>query len=477
MRTWRTIAGTAILRIPRFGKPGWCRCRGRLEPDYGPDLSGNSISGGSHRLRHGYLAMHDAIQAFEHRYEPYGLPIAGATGSPIAAAAPRAAAAIGGQLTNNNYLSSRGLLGNAGIAVGHQAASQIIALRVGTGDWLRESGGEHRCGLIPVNGVLRLRRLRRFSCLGWAVSFLYEQDSTQFRPSPPPPHLTSGEYVRDYNEVKALGRLSGSARIRRRRISLFYSDNFIVLWQRTLRGIGGTIDSLGDNARLFALSEVAAIDSVISSWETKKFHNFWRPQTAINLGESDGNSRTAGDPSWLPYVATPPYPDYTSGANNLTGSITRTLAHLLGDKTTSQSSAPRRTERSFTTDFRTWLMTSSMSAYQGIHFRFADEVGRRQGGTWPIGRSATSCDLSTELSYEPRGAPNAPLGVSSFRRLSVNLRTLPSVTWLERPSSHAAPRTPTMSAPVSQMSGKLSAVSFRRVRRSSQHDGLLQPKT
>ena len=120
-----------------------------------------------------------------------------------------------------------------------------------------------------MNGVLRLRRLRRFSCLGWAVSFLYEQDSTQFRPSLPPPHLTSGEYVRDYNEVKALGRLSGSARIRRRRISLFYSDNFIVLWQRTLRGIGGTIDSLGDNARLFALSEVAAIDSVISSWETK----------------------------------------------------------------------------------------------------------------------------------------------------------------------------------------------------------------
>ena len=101
-----------------------------------------------------------------------------------------------------------------------------------------------------------------------------------------------------------------------------------------MRGIGGTIDSLGDNARLFALSEMAATDSIISSWETKKFYNFWRPQTAITLGESDGNSRTAADPSWLPYVATPPYPDYTSGANALTGSISRTLAHLLGDKTT-----------------------------------------------------------------------------------------------------------------------------------------------
>jgi len=193
--------------------------------------------------------------------------------------------------------------------------------------------------------------------------------------------LTSGEYVRDYNEVKALGLLSGSARTQAQTdLALFYSDNFIVLWQRTLRGIGGTIDSLGDNARLFALSEVAAIDSVISSWETKKFYNFWRPQTAINLGESDGNSRTAGDSTWLPYVATPPYPDYSSGANNLTGSITRTLAHLLGDKTTfSVFSTPAN--RTIIYDRFSDMADDvvDVRVYQGIHFRFADTVGRRQG--------------------------------------------------------------------------------------------------
>ena len=390
MRTWRTIAGTAMYASLVLASPAgadvvvdWNLITAQTSP--ATRFQGVLID---YAMVH--LAMHDAIQAFEHRYEPYGLPIAGATGSPIAAAATAAHDVLANRFpasagslatTLNNYLSSRGLLGNAGIAVGHQAASQIIALRVGTGDWpanpeVNTGGtdpGEWRPSPPAFAPFLLL-------WLGCVVPFT-SKDSTLFRPSPPPPHLTSGEYVRDYNEVKALGRLSGSARTQAQTdLALFYSDNFIVLWQRTLRGIGGTIDSLGDNARLFALSEVAAIDSVISSWETKKFYNFWRPQTAINLGESDGNSRTAGDPTWLPYVATPPYPDYTSGANNLTGSITRTLAHLLGDKTTfSVFSTPAN--RTIIYDRFSDMADDvvDVRVYQGIHFRFADTVGRRQG--------------------------------------------------------------------------------------------------
>ena len=390
MRTWRTIAGTAMYASLVLASPAgadvvvdWNLITAQTSP--ATRFQGVLID---YAMVH--LAMHDAIQAFEHRYEPYGLPIAGATGSPIAAAATAAHDVLANRFpasagslatTLNNYLSSRGLLGNAGIAVGHQAASQISALRVGTGDGPANpevnTGGTDPGEWRPSPPAFAPFQL---PWLGSVVPFT-SKDSTQFRPSPPPPHLTSGEYVRDYNEVKALGRLSGSARTQAQTdLALFYSDNFIVLWQRTLRGIGGTIDSLGDNARLFALSEVAAIDSVISSWETKKFYNFWRPQTAINLGESDGNSRTAGDPTWLPYVATPPYPDYTSGANNLTGSITRTLAHLLGDKTTfSVFSTPAN--RTIIYDRFSDMADDvvDVRVYQGIHFRFADTVGRRQG--------------------------------------------------------------------------------------------------
>ena len=337
-----------------------------------------------------HLAMHDAIQAFEQRYEPYGLPIAGATGSPIAAAATAAHDVLANRFpssagslatTLDNYLSSRGLLGNAGIAVGHQAASQIIAMRVGTGDWPANpevnTGGTDPGEWRPSPPAFAPFQL---PWLGSVVPFTLK-DSTQFRPSPPPPHLASGEYVRDYNEVKAFGKLGASARTQAQTdLATFYSDNFIILWQRTLRSIGGTINNVGDNARLFALSEMAAIDSIISCWNTKKFYNFWRPQTAITLGDSDGNSRTAGDANWLPFLSTPPYPDYTSGANNLTGSITRTLAHLLGDKTTF-SVVSTAANRTITYDRFSDMADDvvDVRVYQGIHFRSGDEVGRRQG--------------------------------------------------------------------------------------------------
>ena len=52
--------------------------------------------------------------------------------------------------------------------------------------------------------------------------------------------------------------------------------------------------------------------------------------TAIQEGANDGNPNTAGDPSWQSLINNPNYPDYTSGANNVTGAMTRTLALFFG---------------------------------------------------------------------------------------------------------------------------------------------------
>jgi len=164
-------------------------------------------------------------------------------------------------------------------------------------------------------------------------------------------------------------------------LALFYSDNFIVLWERTLRGIANAnIDNLGDSARLFALANLAAADALITAWDSKKFWNFWRPITAIHEGENDGNPETAGDATWLPYLVTPAYPEYTSGANNLTGAMTRTLEQIFGDKTTfsvlSTSANQTKTYHRFS-DMADDVVNARI--YQGIHFRSGDEVGRRQG--------------------------------------------------------------------------------------------------
>ena len=75
------------------------------------------------------------------------------------------------------------------------------------------------------------------------------KDSDQFRASPHPPYLTSGDYVKDYNEVKALGRDVGSARTPEQTdIARFFSDNSIQYWNRTVRAPDSENESVDTRA-------------------------------------------------------------------------------------------------------------------------------------------------------------------------------------------------------------------------------------
>ena len=76
---------------------------------------------------------------------------------------------------------------------------------------------------------------------------------------------------------------------------------------------------------------LAGADGGIRAWNSKKHYNFWRPITAIRQllpEDNDGNPLTDADATWTPLSPTPPYPDYTSGANNLAGSFDHRLALL-----------------------------------------------------------------------------------------------------------------------------------------------------
>jgi len=340
------------------------------------------------------IAVHDAIQAFEHRYQPYAIDIPNASGSAVAAAATAAhdvlaarfpaqvSGATGLDATLTNYLSVRSLLGDAGIVVGQAAAAAIVNDRSGDGSFPANpeifvggtGAGEWR-PTPPTNAPMAA------PWLGSVAPFALKT-SDQLSAAPPVPHLGSGEYTHDYDEVKALGRAGTSARTpEQTALALFYSDNFIVLWERTLRGLAAANTSnLGDSGRLFALANIAAADAIITAWHDKRFYHFWRPITAIQNGDNDGNPRTAGDPTWLPYLATPPYPEYPSGANNLTGAMTRVLERLLGDKTEfAVFSTPANTTITYSrfSDMADDVVV--VRIYQGIHFRTAEDVARRQG--------------------------------------------------------------------------------------------------
>jgi hypothetical protein len=198
--------------------------------------------------------------------------------------------------------------------------------------------------------------------------------------------LNSREYAKDYNEVKALGALVNSTRTPEQTdIAYFYADNAFLYWNRVLQSLANTyLDNIGDSARLFALVSLVAADGPITAWDSKKYYNLWRPITAIQEGANDGNPRTVGDPTWLPLIVNPPYPDYTSGANSLSGSVTRMLAHFFGTDEvifSITSNTPQAIQKT-----RTYCRFSDAAEdvvnariYLGIHFRFADTAARKQG--------------------------------------------------------------------------------------------------
>jgi PAP2 superfamily len=226
--------------------------------------------------------------------------------------------------------------------------------------------------------------------MGQTAPFVLDRPS-QFRPQPPPP-LSSIAYFRDYEEVRRFGSKTGSERtIDQTELANFWSVNFITQWFGTLRAIAnGHVADPGDKARLLALAAFAAADSQITVYDSKYHFNFWRPVTAIREGDADGNARTAGDPLWEPLVGTPPYQDYSSGANCLAGAITTVLQLYFGTdefeyQVFTTSALATINPRNYTSFSQAQREMVDVRVWQGIHFRFADEIGMRQGsrvGHW-----------------------------------------------------------------------------------------------
>jgi hypothetical protein len=352
------------------------------------------------------VAVHDAVQAIEQRFEPYHVELAARPGErnkgrlagAVAAAAhdvlvgmyPAQATTL--DATYYNYLADHGLSGDPGILIGQQVAARILPLRRTNPNPLPVPfiGGTTVGTWRPTPSYLGNPPAPvAFSPMAAPWMGLFDPftltSATRFRAAAPPA-LTSERYARDYNEVREFGALAGSKRTTEQTdLAYFYSDNTPALWNRALRGIANReLRRTGDSARLFALANLATADALISSWDSKLFYAFWRPVTAIHEGELDGNPATAGDPAWQPLINNPNYPDYTSGANSVTAAMTRTLELYFGsDKRAFEvtSLAPLAVQKS------RWYLRFSDAArdvvdarvYLGIHFRFADTAARIQG--------------------------------------------------------------------------------------------------
>jgi hypothetical protein len=175
-------------------------------------------------------------------------------------------------------------------------------------------------------------------------------------------------------------------------IGLFWIESSPLAWNRLARSVSASAGlDLWQNARLFGLLNLAMADGYIGSWETKYHYAFWRPVTAIQTGDTDGNPDTSGDPTWTPLQPTYPMPDHDSAHAVEGGAAAEALKQFFGTDhinfTACSLSLPAGSRCTDATPLLRSYSSFSQAAEEnalsriliGIHFRRAVEEGLQHG--------------------------------------------------------------------------------------------------
>ena len=343
-----------------------------------------------------HLAMFEAVNAIEGHFAPYlGTVVAPADASPEAAAVAAAHAVLSyyvpDQATDLDAERVRSLAGipdgrrkKRGIAVGEAAANALILHRINDGSgpaefYQPQSGdpGQWQLtpGCPPQGGLfLHWRQLSPFGI----------ERADQFQADPPPP-LTGKRFSRDFNEVKALGAVDSLERPPDRSdvARFFAAVPSQAAWNPIARQIAArSRRALSDDARLFALLNMAMNDALIAVIESKYRYPWWRPETAIRAGDTDGNPATEPDPGFQPFIPTPCHPSYPSAHASASRAAREVLEHLFGDKRHSvvlSTAALPTVELRYTRLRQVTRDIDDARIYGGVHFRFDQQTGSRQG--------------------------------------------------------------------------------------------------
>ena len=343
-----------------------------------------------------HVSIYDAVNGIARTHEPYlvqsAVPASASREAAASAAAHDAlvnlfpAAASSFDALHAAILAGipDGPQKTAGIVWGEFVADQILVARANDGSdaIVPPPGGSGPGVWIPTPPAFRPYLLPQW---GFVVPFVMSS-SSQFRP-PGPPSLDSQRYAADYNEVKELGALVGSTRTEdQTEIALFWADGAGTEtppghWNSIAQIIAdGRSNTLEQNARLFALLNIAMADAAICAWDAKYMFHFWRPVTAINFTEPELG--------WSSFIVTPPFPDYVSGHSTFSGAAATVLPLFYGTEDlpfTSDSDFLPGVYRSFPTCLAAAGEAADSRLYGGIHFRSANEDGLQAGisiGEW-----------------------------------------------------------------------------------------------
>jgi hypothetical protein len=340
-------------------------------------------------------AVYDAVVTIEGGYAPYGGRLGWhghrrASSEAAAATAayrilafyfPASAAALAADYETSLALIADGRAKDNGVAVGELAAALLERLRHGDG----RDDPSIAYSRTPGPGVWRPTPP---AMLPFAVQWmgfvrpLLLSSPTQI-PLHGPDALTSRRYARDFKEVHDFGSATGSMRTpAQTENALFWSDNTPVQYQAGVRDLVTRHGlDIVRSARAFVVLNASAADAAISCWRAKFDFAFWRPITAIQLADTDGNPATVAEPTWTSLIVTPPYPDYPSGHACLSGAYARGLSALFGARhiDLNVSSAATKTTRHYETARELNEDTMNARIWLGLHFRRAMTDGNGLG--------------------------------------------------------------------------------------------------
>jgi hypothetical protein len=343
-----------------------------------------------------HVSVHDAVNGITREYETY-LPAVASPKDASAEAAAIAAAyramsglfgngpfpALGNKTLSQLYsesLAAHGLsVNDPGIGYGTSAADAILGARSTDGAAQAQFPYD---GPNTDPGTWRLLPGQTALLAGWGnVAPFVLRSGSQFRPEAPLA-LNSEEYARDYNEIKEIGSAASTTRTGlQSQIATFWRASPTAIWNPVIRqSLAARSFDLSETARAYALFYLAASDASVACWDAKYVYNLWRPQSAIRRGSEDGNDATEADPTWTPFIATPPHPEYASGHATNSSSMAAVLESLFGkDPEMTISVTLSGITRQWTTFDEAVQEVIDARVYSGIHFRNSDVVGARQG--------------------------------------------------------------------------------------------------
>jgi hypothetical protein len=344
-----------------------------------------------------HVAMFEAVNAIDRRYQPYKLELVADKGASREAAAATAAHDVlvslfpdeRSKLEQALQASLAKIEGDGktkGIELGKRAAAGMIALRTDDGSNIQESYRPFAKAGVYVHTAIPIE-----STSGMIKPWTMEKGS-QFRPQPPPA-LDSEIWTRDVNEIRELGSINSKTRTQEQtEIGRFWFLTGPRTYTPLVQQVAETKKmDLVDCARLYALVSMATSDAFIAVFDAKYAYNFWRPITAIRNADLSSNPATPREASWTPLGMTPPHPEYPCAHCITAAAVAEVLKRAAGDDlgelTLTSAGVTRKWKR--VEDYSNEVAMARI--YAGFHYRFSAEAANSMGRK--IGEQAVTTQL------------------------------------------------------------------------------------